>query len=292
MKMAPRAVDKRAARVAGNGTYAGGKNHSERAATPDPSNAVNGSSPVDAREKRSRRAKNAGPSDTMKDTSSAKVKKSKSSRRTATAGPSNTMKGGFSVGGRKNPSGGTAIAGPSKGANWYYDDDETDMDSESDIQETLRKLRLHKALATPPDSQVATSPVSQAATSPVSQVATPPNSQPATPLNSQRATPPNRQAATPDSTGISMEDADEPKENIWDLPQPIVMDQTEFQLEQVFPVLTSPEEYVPKYYPSVPVSSPSQRDLINWIDSGLWDFVRSPWVDIGGGVVRDENESE
>ncbi|KAL7267167.1 hypothetical protein RUND412_010257 [Rhizina undulata] len=264
--MAPRraAVDKRAARAAGktlpgaagNGTYAGGKNHSGRAATQGPSNAVNGSSPVDAREKRSRRAKNAGPSDTMKDTSSAG--------------------GGFSVGGRKNPSGGTAIAGPSKGANWYYDDDETDMDSESDIQETLRKLRLHKALATPPDSQVATSPVSQ--------VATPPNS--------QRGIPPNRQPAAPVSTGISMEEAEEPKENIWDLPQPIVMDQTEFQLEQVFPVLTSPEEYVPKYYPSVPVSSPSQRDLINWIDSGLWDFVRSPWVDIGGGVVRDENQSE
>ncbi|KAL7267052.1 hypothetical protein RUND412_010373, partial [Rhizina undulata] len=122
--------------AAGNQANVGGNNHSGRVATPDPPNATNGSFLVKARNKRSRRAKIAGPFDT-------------SSWCAVIAVPSNAVNGGSSVGARKNPFRGTVIAGPSNGANPYYDDDKTDSDSGTEIEETLRKPRLRKARATP-----------------------------------------------------------------------------------------------------------------------------------------------
>ncbi|KAL7267168.1 hypothetical protein RUND412_010258 [Rhizina undulata] len=98
--------------------------------------------------KRPRRAVIAGPSNSVNGIPSTGVKK-KYSRHAANAGPSKAVNGGSSVGARKNPSRGTAIVGPSKGVSPCYDDDGTDTDSETEIEETLRKdsmLSLYKKL--------------------------------------------------------------------------------------------------------------------------------------------------
>ncbi|KAL7266252.1 hypothetical protein RUND412_011211 [Rhizina undulata] len=89
--------------------YVGGNNHSGRAATPDPSNAANGSFPVNARNKQSRRAEIASPSNTVNSISSARVK-NKYSQRAAIAGPFNALNGTSSAGAKNNPSRSTAMA--------------------------------------------------------------------------------------------------------------------------------------------------------------------------------------